>query len=85
MSERPRAAWEYTERGMRSVQERRLEGGAVYRRITKVLLPSVRIVPSVAAGGGFQRANRVGWHLPIDDIRTRLYSFLGCRSATARR
>lgn len=79
MSERPRVTWEYTERGMRSIQERRLEGGAVYRRITEVLLPNVRIVPSVAPGApgeGFQRANIVGWHLPIDDTHTRLYSLL---------
>jgi phenylpropionate dioxygenase-like ring-hydroxylating dioxygenase large terminal subunit len=79
MSERPHVSWEYTERGMRTIQVRPQAGGALYRRITEVLLPNVRIVPSVAAGAageGFQRANIVGWHLPIDDTHTRMYSLL---------
>lgn len=79
LSERPRVTWEYTAGGMRSIQDRPQQDGATYRRITEAPLPNVRIVPSVAAGTtgeGFQRARIVGWHLPIDDTHTRMYSLL---------
>ena len=72
---RPRVSWEATERGMRSIQDRDAENGRVFRRITEVLLPNVRIVPSVG-GDNASRARHVGWVLPIDDTRTRMYSLL---------
>ncbi len=72
---RPRVSWETTERGMRSIQDRDLEGGRVFRRITEVLIPNVRIVPSVGAGDS-SRARHVGWVLPIDDTHTRMFSLL---------
>ncbi len=75
---RPRVSWETTERGMRSIQDRDMEGGRIFRRITEVLLPNVRIVPSVGAAkaGESERARHVGWILPIDDTHTRMYSLL---------
>jgi len=75
---RPRVSWETTERGMRSIQDRDLEGGRIFRRITEVLIPNVRIVPSVGAAkaGESERARHVGWILPIDDTHTRMYSLL---------
>jgi hypothetical protein len=78
LSVRPKVRWEATERGMCSIQDRTLGEGRIYRRITEVLLPNVRIVPSVAAGQneGFERARHIGWVLPIDDTHTRMYSLL---------
>jgi phenylpropionate dioxygenase-like ring-hydroxylating dioxygenase large terminal subunit len=76
---RPQVAWEHTERGMRSIQDRTQEDGSIFRRVTEVLLPNVRIVPSVAAGSeaeGFEKARHIGWVLPIDDTHTRMYSVL---------
>jgi hypothetical protein len=63
---------------MCSIQDWELGEGWIYRRLTEVLLPNVRIVPSVAAGEGegFERARHIGWVLPIDDTRTRMYSLL---------
>lgn len=78
LSVRPRVSWEQTGRGMRSVQDRDLEGGRIFRRITEVLIPNVRVVPSVGAAraGESDRARHVGWVLPIDDTHTRMYSLL---------
>lgn len=75
---RPRVSWEATGRGMRSIQDRDLEDGRVFRRITEILIPNVRIVPSVGAAkaGESDRARHVGWILPIDDTHTRMYSLL---------
>ncbi len=63
---------------MCSIQDRELGEGRIYRRLTEVLLPNVRIVPSVAAGEGegFEHARHIGWVLPIDDTHTRMYSLL---------
>jgi nitrite reductase/ring-hydroxylating ferredoxin subunit len=74
----PEVEWQEAPGGVRSVQVRRLPDGRTFRRITEVLLPSVRIVPSVAAGEGegFERARHIGWVLPIDDTHTRMYSLL---------
>ena len=78
LSVRPRVSWETTERGMRSIQDRDLEGSRIFRRVTEVLIPNVRIVPSVGATkpGESERARHVGWILPIDDTHTRMYSLL---------
>jgi nitrite reductase/ring-hydroxylating ferredoxin subunit len=75
LAARPRVSWEATAAGMRSIQDRDTEDGRVFRRITEVLLPNVRIVPSVG-GEGASRARHVGWVVPIDDTHTRMYSLL---------
>lgn len=75
----PDVRWEETPRGVCSVQDRRLDDGQVFRRITEVLTPNIRIVSSVAAGTGaegFRRAGHIGWIVPIDDTHTRMYSLL---------
>jgi hypothetical protein len=78
LSVRPKASWEATERGMCSIQDRVLGEGRIYRRLTEMLLPNVRIVPSVATGEGegFERARHIGWVLPLDGTHTRMYSLL---------
>ncbi|MGH2453780.1 MAG: Rieske 2Fe-2S domain-containing protein [bacterium] len=78
MTVRPEITWELTERGMRSTQDRALGEGRLFRRTTEVLVPNIRIVPSVAAGEreGFERSGHIGWVLPVDDTHTRMYSLL---------
>ena len=76
---RPRGSWEEAEGAVRSSQDRELPDGRLFRRVTEILLPNIRIVPSVAAGTpgeGFERARHIGWILPIDDTHTRMYSLL---------
>jgi hypothetical protein len=76
---RPRVSWEEAEGAVRSTQDRTLPDGRLFRRVTEILLPNIRIVPSVAAGDpgeGFERARHIGWILPIDDTHTRMYSLL---------
>jgi len=76
---RPRVSWEEADTGVRSTQDRTLPDGRLFRRVTEVLLPNIRIVPSVAAGEpgeGFERARHIGWIVPIDDTHTRMYSLL---------
>jgi nitrite reductase/ring-hydroxylating ferredoxin subunit len=78
MSARPEIGWDFTPHGVCSTQVRELPDGAQFRRVTEILLPNVRIVPSVGAGEseGFTRAGHIGWILPIDDTHTRMYSLL---------
>jgi nitrite reductase/ring-hydroxylating ferredoxin subunit len=78
MNLRPDVSWEATAHGVSSTQLRELPDGKVFRRITEILLPNIRIVPSVGAGDaeGFTRAGHIGWILPIDDTHTRMYSLL---------
>jgi nitrite reductase/ring-hydroxylating ferredoxin subunit len=76
---RPSVSWEAADAGVRSTQDRALPDGRLFRRVTEILLPNIRIVPSVAAGEpgeGFERARHIGWILPIDDTHTRMYSLL---------
>ncbi|MFN8058978.1 MAG: aromatic ring-hydroxylating dioxygenase subunit alpha [Vicinamibacterales bacterium] len=76
---RPDVTWAFTDLGMCSTQDRRLDDGRLFRRVTEVLVPNIRIVSSVGAGGareGFRRAGHIGWILPIDDTHSRMYSLL---------
>lgn len=68
----PRVTFEYTERGVRSVQLRDLENGT-HRRITEAVLPNVRAVASPRAEKDGP-ATLLGWVLPIDDTHFRIYS-----------
>lgn len=46
----PQAAVEVTERGVRSSSVRKLEGGRTMRRVTEVVLPTLRVVPNPYVG-----------------------------------
>lgn len=68
----PRVTFEYTERGVRSIQLRDLDNG-VHRRITEAVLPTVRAVASPRAEVDGP-CSLLGWVLPIDDTSFRIYS-----------
>ena len=77
MAVRPNVTWEHTELGVCSLQNRRMDDGRQFQRVTEVLCPNIRIVASVAAGAGsegFKRANMMAWYLPLDDTHTRIYT-----------
>lgn len=72
MSLMPRVTFEYTPRGVRSVQLRDVESG-VHRRITEAVLPAIRAVASPRAEKDGS-CSLLGWVLPIDDTTFRIYS-----------
>jgi len=73
MSRMPRVAFDYTERGVKSLQLRTVEGGKVMHRITEVVLPTLRVVANPYVGA-FGRVESIGWTLPIDDTHYRIYT-----------
>ncbi len=72
MNQMPKVSWELTERGVKSLQIRRLEDGKLMHRITEVALPTLRVVPNPYLGT-LGRVESIGWTLPIDDTHYRIY------------
>lgn len=72
MSVMPTVKFDYTDRGVRSVQLREIETG-IHRRITEAVLPTIRAVASPRAEGEGS-CSLLGWVLPIDDTSFRIYS-----------
>jgi nitrite reductase/ring-hydroxylating ferredoxin subunit len=73
MSRMPRVIWDFTERGVKSLQLRAVEGGKIMHRITEVVLPTLRVVANPFVGG-FGRVESIGWTLPVDDTHYRIYT-----------
>ena len=69
----PEVSWHDTELGVKSYQDRKLEDGRLFHRVTEVVMPNVRIVanPRVKRYGP---SDSVAWTLPIDDTTTRIYT-----------
>lgn len=69
----PEVSWHPTALGMKSYQDRRLDDGRQFHRVTEVVMPNVRIVanPRVRRHGP---SDSVAWTLPIDDTTTRIYT-----------
>ena len=77
MARVPEISWGETELGMRAYQDRTLESGKLFRRITEAFVPNVRIVPSPAAGEqghGFEPGGLLSWVVPNDDTHTTFFS-----------
>jgi nitrite reductase/ring-hydroxylating ferredoxin subunit len=68
----PEVSWEFTPNGVRSVQIRKLEGAGILRRITEVMLPTLRVVPTPRLSD-YGQTRSIGWTLPIDDTSFRIY------------
>lgn len=68
----PEVNYSITERGVECEQIRTLEGGRTFRRVTEVILPTLRVVPSPRVSS-YGRAASIGWVLPIDDTSFRIY------------
>lgn len=69
----PEVSFEYFELGIRSTQLRALGDGQTHRRVTEVIIPTVRVVPNPRVEE-YGRCNRIGWVLPIDDTTFRVYT-----------
>ncbi|MEO7760507.1 MAG: aromatic ring-hydroxylating dioxygenase subunit alpha [Casimicrobiaceae bacterium] len=72
MAQMPSVSWDWTGRGLRSVQIRNLERGRRFRRVTEAVLPTLRVVPSPRVGQ-YGRVESIGWVLPLDDTSYRIY------------
>ena len=72
MNQMPQVSWETTDRGVKSLQIRRLEDGKLMHRVTEVALPTLRVVPNPYLGT-LGRVESIGWTLPIDDTHYRIY------------
>ncbi len=79
----PTVEWANTETGVLTYQDRTLDTGEVYRRITECFLPNARIVPNVGAGStgeGYRPGGHVSFVVPIDDTNTTMLSLLRCHT-----
>ena len=77
MARTPEISWDETELGLRAFQDRRLDSGKLFRRITEAFVPNVRLVPTPAAGEeglGFQPGGLLSWVVPVDDTHTTFFS-----------
>lgn len=72
MAQMPQAEWETTERGVRVTSVRTMEDGQRLRRVTEAAMPTLRVVPSPRLGKSGP-VESIGWVLPIDDTRFRIY------------
>jgi len=75
MGSLPEVSWHFTEHGVKSHQDRTLEDGRFFHRVTEVLVPNVRIVasPFVEYEG---QATSVAWTLPISRTETKIFTLL---------
>ena len=67
----PKVQWSYCDHGVMAQSARILKDGRTYDRITQVLLPNVRIVPTIELTPG--PGAEIGWIVPVDDITHRTF------------
>lgn len=68
----PTGDWEYVKRGVRFTGLRKLPDGRAIRRITEVMLPTLRVVPDVHLKAG--DIDHLGFTVPVDDTHYRLFN-----------
>jgi len=75
MGSLPAVSWHYTEAGVKSHQDRVLDDGRFFHRVTEVVMPNVRIVatPFVEFEGP---ATSVAWTLPISRTETKIFTIM---------
>jgi len=67
----PKTEWDYVDHGVGTRSVRELPDGRRYERVTQVLLPNIRIVPTIELTSG--PGNEVAWIVPVDDITHRTF------------
>ncbi len=72
MGAMPEVTWETTPRGVKVTSLRPAEGGRVHRRVTEVVMPTLRVVPDPRVAK-YGKVESIGWVLPIDDTHYRIY------------
>lgn len=73
MAQMPQVSFEPTPIGIRSTQIRNLDG-KLFRRITEVAMPTLRVVPNPWAPAFNRPVESIGWTLPIDDTHYRIFT-----------
>jgi len=68
----PEVEFSTTPRGVKVVSKRAREDGKLHRRVTEVVMPTLRVVPNPRVAK-FGRVESIGWVLPIDDTNFRIY------------
>lgn len=68
----PEVEYEYTSRGVRSIQMRDLGDGRKLRRVTEVMFPNMRVVASPKLSSG--QTNMIGWVVPMDDTSFKIFT-----------
>jgi nitrite reductase/ring-hydroxylating ferredoxin subunit len=67
----PKVEWDYVDHGIATRSVRNLSDGRRYERVTQVLLPNIRIVPTIELTSG--PGNEVAWIVPVDDTTHRTF------------
>jgi hypothetical protein len=67
--------------GVRSTQIRKLDGGRVLRRVTEVMVPSLRLVPSPVLEPG--PSNGIGWTVSVDDTHYKILNVAKMKKGAA--
>jgi len=68
----PKVTFEVTARGVKVTSLRDLGNGKVHRRVTEVVIPTLRVVPDPRVAR-YEKVESLGWVLPIDDTHFRIY------------
>jgi len=68
----PEVEFSATPRGVKVVSKRLREDGKLHRRVTEVVMPTLRVVPNPRVAK-YGRVESIGWVLPIDDTSFRIY------------
>jgi nitrite reductase/ring-hydroxylating ferredoxin subunit len=75
MASLPEVSWHATELGVKSYQDRILDGGRRFHRVTEVVMPTLRIVASPFVES-YGPTNNVSWTLPISRTETKILTLL---------
>jgi nitrite reductase/ring-hydroxylating ferredoxin subunit len=81
MAVMPEVDFTYVETGVRSTQIRRLDGGRLLRRVTEVMFPSLRLVPSPLLAPG--PSDAVGWTVPVDNTHYKIITAMKVKAGGA--
>jgi len=73
MAQMPEVSFEPSPLGVKSTQIRNKDG-KIFRRVTEVAMPALRVVPNPFAAAFNQAVETLGWVLPIDDVHYRIFT-----------
>lgn len=73
MAQMPEVSFEPSPLGVKSTQIRNKDG-KIFRRVTEVAMPALRVVPNPFAAAFNQPIETLGWVLPIDDVHYRIFT-----------
>ena len=79
----PEGDWTYVPLGVRYTGVRKLEGNRSLKRVTEVMAPNLRIVPSPLLTPG--PIDSIGWTLPIDNTHYKVFTVFRTKNANERR